>query len=200
LFVVLFIVGTSFFFSGNPDTDKSQDVVKAYWADSGHRDKLHIGWIFIGLSVFALLFFVAALRQRLRAADPDGFYATLATIGGALYATTTLVAFSLEDAIKTMSDDTFQKTVYPELIHAADDAGWVIHASGGVGISLLIIAASLAARRMGAVSSVLAWVSVVVGVLCLALVAFFPAFLMLLWLLIVSIGMFVRAGRAPESP
>jgi hypothetical protein len=199
LYVVLFIVGVSVGFNGEPDTSKSQDKVLAYWAKSSHRDKLAWGWILVGLGVFFFLWFVAALRQRIRAADPDGFYATVATIGGVVYATTGFAALSLEVGIKSMSDDTFHHTVYPELIHAADDAGWVMHAGGAIGISALIIAASLAARRMGAVPGWLAWVSVVVGVLSLGAIAFFPILLFFLWLLIVSIAMFIRAGRAPSS-
>src|SRR3954471_1929772 len=182
-YVVLFIAGTWLSFSGQPDTSKNPDKIRSYWSDSGHRDKLYWGWIMVGVGVFLLIWFVAALRQRLRNADNSGFLMSVVSIGGALYATTTLIAFSLETAIKTMSDDTFQHTVYPELIHAADDAGWVIHAGGSVGIASLIIAASVAARRMGTVSNWLAIVSIVVGVLTLGAIAFFPAFLIALWLL-----------------
>ena len=43
-----------------------------------------------------------------------------------------------------MSDDTYQHRVFPELIHAADDVGWVMHATGALGLAAMIIAASLA--------------------------------------------------------
>jgi uncharacterized membrane protein YhaH (DUF805 family) len=199
VYVVLFIVGAWFSFSGQPDTSKSQDKVIAYWKDGGHRDKVNIGWILVALGVLALLWFIAALRQRMRAADENGFLMSVATIGGVLYATTTLIAFSLETAIKTMSDDTFHHEVYPALIHAADDTGWVIHAAGSVGVASLIIAASIAAKRLGAISNGLAVVSIVVGVLSLGAIAFFPAFLIALWLLVASIAMFVRGGSATGS-
>jgi hypothetical protein len=53
----------------------------------------------------------------------DGLLTAVTTVGGAVYAATTLVAFSLDEAIYTMSDDTYNHAVYPGLIHAANDAG-----------------------------------------------------------------------------
>ena len=38
----------------------------------------------------------------------------------------------------------------PELIHAADDVGWVMHATGALGLAAMIIAASLAFMWSGA--------------------------------------------------
>ncbi len=40
-------------------------------------------------------------------------------------------------------------TVYPELIHAANDVGYTVHASGGAGAGAMIIAASVVALRTG---------------------------------------------------
>jgi hypothetical protein len=39
----------------------------------------------------------------------------------------------------------------------------------------------------------------VVGILSLGLLIFFPWFLAAIWILVVSIGMFLRAGRAPAA-
>jgi hypothetical protein len=61
----------------------------------------------------------------------------------------------------------------------------------------MIIAASLAALRARAVPTWAGWLGIVVGILGLGLVIFFPWFLVAIWILVVSIGMFVRAGRAP---
>jgi uncharacterized protein (DUF486 family) len=113
-------------------------------------------------------------------------------LGGAIYATTTMAAFSIEAALKTMSDDTFQHTVYPELIHAADDVSWVVHAGGSVGIASLIIATSIAAMRLGHVGRGLGITSIVAGVITLGAIAFFPAFIIAAWILITSIVTFLR--------
>ena len=44
-----------------------------------------------------------------------------------------------------------------------------------------------------------AWLGIAVGILGLGLIAFFPWFLVAIWILVVSIGMFVRAGRGPAT-
>ena len=153
----------------------------------------------IGLSIFFLLWFIAALRRNVSVGDPDGLLTSIVGLGGGVYAAVALVAVGLEAGIKTMSDDTYHHQVYPELIHAADDAGWVIHASGGAGLGAMIIAASLAGLRAGAIPRWAGWLSVVVGIISLFLIVFFPWFVVAIWILIVSIGMFIRAGRASAA-
>ena len=191
-FVVLMVVGSILLFGGQPDTSENQQKVLDYWADGGHRDKVNIGWLIVGLGVLAFVWFVAAVRRRILDQQPDSFLAGAATIGGGLYATSLMTAISLEVAIKTMSDDTYKHTVYPALIHAADDGSYVIHAGGGVGIATFILAVSIAALRAGSVPRWVAIVSIVVGVISLAQIMFFPIFLMLAWVLVASIAMFVR--------
>ena len=195
-YVVLFVVGVILFFGNQPDTSSAPAKIIAFYSDSGHRDRINIGWVVAGLGVFAFLWFVAALRQTvLRLEGDDGFLATLTTIGGVVYASLSLAALAVKAGIKTMSDVTYQHQVYPELIHAADDAGWVLHASGGAGAAAMIIAASLAGLRARAVPAWAGWLGVVAGILSLGLIVFFPWFVFAIWVLVVSIGMFVRAGR-----
>jgi hypothetical protein len=196
-YVVLFVVGVILIYNGTPDSSSAPAKILAYYSDSGHRDRMNFGWAIAGLGIFFFFWFVSALRQTVRRLEADdGFLTGLTAIGGAVYGALTLVALGIEVGIRTMSDDTYHHTVYPGLIHAADDAAWVIHAGGGAGLAAMIIAASLAGLRAGAVPKWLGWISVVVGILSLVLVVFFPWFLAALWILVVSIGLFVRSGRA----
>ena len=195
VYVVLFVVGTILLFSGAKGGDDPPSVVRAWYSDSGHRDRLHLGWVAVGLGLFALLWFVSALRRNVSAGDRDGILTAIVGLGGGIYVALALTAVSLEDAIKTMSDDTYHHQVFPELIHAADDAGWVIHAAGAAGLSAMIIAASYAFMARGTWPRWAGWVGIVVGVLALASVAFFPQLLFLLWILIVSVLMFLRPER-----
>ena len=195
IYVVLFVIGTFFFFGDAPEGGDAPAKFVDWFSDSGHRDRIHIGWVLMGLSIFFLLWFVAYLRRAVGRLDPDDLLANVVGIGGAVYAATALVAISLEDALKTMSDDTYQHRVFPELIHAADDAGWVIHASGAAGLAAMIIAASLAFMWARIWPSWAGWVGVVVGILTLFSVAFFPQPLFLLWILIVSVLLFMRPAR-----
>lgn len=82
------------------------------------------------------------------------------TIGGTIYAALALTAVAVSQGIRTMNDDTFQHRVYPELIHAADDASWVIHASGAAGLAAMIIAASVAFMSRGVWPRWAGWLSI----------------------------------------
>jgi hypothetical protein len=195
LYVLLFVVGTIVLFSGAKGGDDPPAEVIKWYSDSGHRDQVNFGWILIGLSIFFLLWFIAALRRAVSATDRDGILTTIVGIGGTIYAACALVAVALNQGIRTMSDDTFQHRVYPELIHAADDAGWVIHASGAAGLAAMIIAASYAFMARGTWPKWAGWLGIVIGVLSLAAIAFFPQFLFLAWILVVSILMFLRPAR-----
>ena len=195
-YVVLFVIGVLLIYNGTPDSSSAPGKVIAYYSDSGHRDRINIGWVLAGLGYFFFLWFLSALRQSIRRLEvEDGFLAGLATMGGVVYATLSLAALAVETGIRTMSDATYHHQVYPRPIHAADDAAWMLHASGGVGIGAMIIAASLAALRARAVPAWAGWLGIVVGILGLGLVIFFPWFLVAIWILVVSIGMFVGAGR-----
>jgi hypothetical protein len=201
-YVVLFVIGVIVTFSGAPDTSSAPAKIIAYYSDSGHRDRVNIGWLLGGLSIFFFLWFLSALRQAVRRLEgDDGFLTGVTSIGGVVYATLTLASLAVETGLRTMSDDTYHHQVFPELIHAADDVSWVLHASGGAGIGAMIIAASLAALRAGAVPTWAGWLGVVAGIIGLFLLVFFPWFVVGIWILVVSIGMFMRGGRpAATSP
>ena len=196
LYVVLFVIGTIALFDSAPDGDATPAKVIQWYSDSGHRDRVNIGWILITLAVFCLLWFIAALRRAVSIVDGEGILTGIVSIGGGIYAALAFASVALNTGIRTMSDDTYQHRVFPELIHAAGDVSWVMHATGAVALGAMIIAASLAFMRGGVWPSWAGWVGVVVGVLTLASIAFFPQFLFLLWILVVSIVIFLQSRPA----
>ena len=196
LYVVLFVIGTIVLFDGAPDSSAAPAKVIQWYSDSGHRDRVNVGWILITLAVFFLLWFIAALRRAVSMVDGEGILTGVVGIGGGVYAALAFASVALNAGIRTMSDDTYQHRVFPELIHAAGDVTWVMHATGAVGLGAMIIAASLAFMWGGVWPSWAGWVGVFVGVLALGSIAFFPQILFLLWILVVSIMMFLR----PHSP
>ena len=199
LYVVLFVIGTILLFSGSPDTSSAPAKVVQWYSDSGHRNRVSTGWILIGLSLFFLLWFVGALRRAVSLVDGEGILTAVVGMGGAIYVAVAAASVALTDGIRTMSDDTYQHRVYPELIHLADDVGWVMHATGALGLAAMIIAASLAFMWSGAWPTWAGWLGVVAGVLSLASVAFFPQFLFLLWILIVSTVLFLRSNSPART-
>jgi hypothetical protein len=194
-YTVLFVIGTILLYSGAPDSSSAPAKVIAYYSKSGHRDHVHIGWILIGLSLFFLLWFVAFVRRAVAAVDGDGVLTTVTTIGGAVYIAVGFAAVALNDGIRTMNDDTFQHRVYPELVHAADDAAYVMHATGAAALGAMIIATSLAFMWGGIWPSWAGWLGVVVGILAIFALIFFTTFPFLVWILVVSIVMFLRPAR-----
>jgi hypothetical protein len=196
LYVVLFIVGTILLYSGSPDSDSPPAKIIAYYSDSGHRDRISVGWIVAGLGVFFFLWFLSALRRAVRRWEgEDGYLTALSTIGGAVYAALAFAALAVNMGIRTMSDDTYHHTVYPGLMHAADDAAYILHATGGAGASAMIIAASLAAMRAGVVRSWVGWLGIAAGILALASILFFTQAAIAIWILAVGGLLFARGSR-----
>ena len=192
VYVVLFVVGTIVLFSGSPAGDAAPSKVIQWYSDSGHRDRVNIGWILIGLGIFFLLWFIASLRRAVMAVDAEGILTAVVTIGGSVYAAVALASVAVNAGIRTMSDDTYQHRVFPELIHAADDVGYVMHASGAAALGAMIIAVSLAFMWAAVWPKWAGWLGVAVGILAIGAIFFFTQFLFLLWILVVSVLMFLR--------
>ena len=192
LYVVLFVVGTIVLFSGSPSGDAPPAKVIQWYSDSGHRDRANIGWILAGLGIFFLLWFIAALRRAVGTVDAEGILQAIVAIAGSVYAAVAFASVALNVGIRTMSDDTYQHRVFPELIHAADDAGYVMHATGAAALGAMIIAASLAFMWAAVWPKWAGWLGVLVGILAIGAIFFFTQFLFLLWILVVSVLMFLR--------
>jgi hypothetical protein len=200
LYVVLFVIGVILLYSGSPDSSSSPARIIAYYSSSSHRDKINFGWIVAGLGIFFFLWFLAALRQTIRRLEGgDGFLTALTTIGGSIYAALAFVALALNVGVRTMSDDTFHHTVYPGLIHAADDASYMIHATGGAGAGAMIIAASVAAMRARAVPTWAGWLGILAGILGIFSILFFTQAAIGIWILVVSGGMFIRGMGGSDT-
>jgi hypothetical protein len=66
-----------------------------------------------------------------------------------------------------MSDDTYQHEVYPGLIHAANDLGYVLHSAGGAALGAMMFASSISALSTRAVPLWLGWLSVLAGLVAI---------------------------------
>jgi hypothetical protein len=198
--VALFIIGLYLMFNGEPDLSASPDKVIEYFGDSGNRDQINFGWLFAGLGLIFFLFFVASLRQAVSRFDRDGILGTLTALGGGIYAALALSAVALETAIRTMSDDTYQNQVYPELIHAAGDAGYIIHATGGAALGVMILAASIAFIRSNVVPKWAGWLGIIAALAGVTSVLFISVFVWMAWIVVVSVVLFVKGSGATAPP
>jgi hypothetical protein len=201
-FVVLFVIGSALIFDG-PSGDEPPAKWIAFYGDSGHRDRINIGWILAGLGVFCFLWFVASLRDTVRRAtvapESDGTLAFLVTIGGTAYAAVTLATLGEAVGVRTMSDDTFQHEVFPGILHANSDGTYIAHATGTAALAAMIFAFSITVLASRALPRWIGWFGLVAAVAALVSLLFFTMFVWLLWIAVTSVVLFVAARREPRD-
>src|SRR5690348_10249698 len=201
VFVVLAVVGSILLFQG--PSDSSPAKMTAYYQSGSHRTHFNIGWLLTGLALFSLIWFVAALRERVRASEqatPEQgtFLSTIVLVGGTVYIAVAMAGIALADGIKTMSDDTYHHQVYSGVIHAASDATYLLIVTGGAAMAALIFATSIAARRYAILPRWVSWFGFVAGVAAIVSIAFFTMLFWLLWVAVASISLFL-ASRRPAA-
>lgn len=200
VFVVLAVVGAIFLFDG--PSDSSPAKMAAWYGSSSNRMHVNVGWLLTGLGLFSLIWFVSALRERVReserAAPADGsLLSTIVLVGGTVYVAVAMAGIAVAGGIKTMSDDTYHHQVYSGIIHAAGDAAYVLVVTGGAAMATLVFATALAVRRYAILPGWLGGFGFVAGVAAVASLFFFTMLVWLLWLAITSITLFRQSRSAP---
>lgn len=202
-FVVLFVIGSALIFDG-PNGDEAPAKFIDFYGDSGNRDKINIGWILAGLGVFFFLWFVASLRETVRkatvASEGESMLGFLVTIGGTAYGAVTLVTLGEAAGVRTMSDDTFQHEVFPGIIHANSDGGYIAHATGTAALAAMIFAFSITVLATRALPRWIGWFGLVAAVAALLSILFVTMFVWLLWIAVTSVVLFVAARRESGPP
>lgn len=198
VFVVLAVVGSILLFDG--PSDSSPAKMTAYYTSSSHRAHINIGWILTGLGLFALIWFVAALRERVRESEQEGtFLSTVVLVGGTVYVAVAMAGIAIADGIKTMSDDTYHHQVYSGVIHAANDGTYILVVTAGAAMASLIFATSVAVRRYAILPRWVGWFGFVAGVAAIFSLVFFTMLVWLLWIAVASVSLFL-ASRPEGAP
>ena len=195
VFVVLAVVGSALIFDG--PSGASPAKMAAWYGRDSNRTHIDIGWLLTGLGLFALIWFVAALRERIHSSEPakDGtFLSTVVLVGGTVYVAVAMAGIAVAAGIKTMSDDTYHHQVYSGVIHAANDATYILVVTAGAGMAALIFATSIAVRRYGILPAWVGWFGFVAGLAAILSIAFFPMLVWLLWIAVASVSLYL-AGR-----
>jgi hypothetical protein len=200
VFVVLAVVGSALLFDG--PSNSSPAKMAAWYGSDSHRWHINLGWILTGLGLFALIWFVAALRERVRASEqaaPDDgtFLSTIVLVGGTVYVAVAMAGIAVADGIRTMSDDTYHHQVYSGVIHAASDATYILVVTAGAGMAALIFATAVAVRRYGILPRWVGWFGFVAGVAAIFSVIFFTMLVWLLWVAVASVLLFLQSR--PEA-
>jgi hypothetical protein len=203
VFVVLAVIGALLLFDG--PTDKSPAEMAAWYGSGSNRGHINIGWVLTGLGLFSLIWFVVALRERVLASEQTSpeqgtFLSTIVLAGGTIYIAVAMAGVALADGIKTMSDDTYHHQVYSGVIHAGNDASYLLVTTGGAALAALIFAASAAARRFEILPRWLSWFGYVAGVAAIFSIIFFTMIVWLLWIAVASVVLFLRSREAASAP
>jgi hypothetical protein len=181
-FVVVLII------TGEGPGDTAEEVIAYAGDNSGAIDALGL---FSLLSLIFLGAFLGGLFVRLQAVGARG-EATFALAAGAAFAVLFFVAMMLWyaplmelDAEESAAVQTTQAETYIGI----EDIGWFMLGGGGVAAGLMIIVASIGARRGGLVPAWAGWVGVALGIVGLATVTFIGILAWLLWMVVVSLLM-----------
>ncbi len=192
---MFFIVGLVVAENGQPSGDAAPAEVIAFYGQGSHRDRIALGWLLMLIGAFFFVWFLGALAHAVRRMTTDDLLARITIVGGTIYAAMSIAGGSLSTAIKTMSDDTYQHRVYPELIHLASDAGYVIHSGGGAGVAAMMVATSIAVLRSRSLPAWVAWLGILAGISAIFSIFFIPWIVIAVWLSVASIALFVASGR-----
>jgi len=182
-------------------SDSSPAKMAAYYGKASNRTHIHFGWILTGLALFSLIWFVAAVRERIREielgeSEQGTFLSTIVLVGGTAYIAVAMAGIAITDGIKTMSDDTYQHQVYSGVIHAAGDAAYLLVVTGGAAMAALIFAVAIAIRRYAILPRWVSWFGFVAGVAAIFSVIFFTMLVWMLWIAVASVALFLRSRSA----
>jgi hypothetical protein len=178
-FVVALII------TGDGPGDTAAEVIAYADSKSGEIDAIGL---FSLLSLLFLGSFVGGLYGRLQAVGAR-VEATFALAAGAAFAVLFFVAMMIWNAplieLDSEASSATQMT-QAETFLGIEDIGWFMLGGAGVAAALMIIVASVGARRGGLVPAWAGWVGVALGIVALATVAFIGILSWLLWIVVVS--------------
>jgi hypothetical protein len=188
LAAVTFVIGL-ILVSNSPDNNDTDAQVVAWYADHGHRVSILIGAYLLAFCGILFLWFVAGLRQRLRAAEgPGGRLANVALGGAVLFVGMLWVGAAALGAIpgaESLGDSSPLRTA--DIARFVPSIGFgAILIFGAFGAIALIDATSIVAMRTGILPKWFAWLGFVAAVVLLFAVVFLPMIALPIWLLAAS--------------
>jgi hypothetical protein len=195
LFVVFLVVGIAM--SG--DTGDTPDKIQSYYAESGNRAKEIAAFFLITGAGLAFLAFLGTLRELLvRAEGGPGTLSALVFGPGIAFVALLVTGNAISRAPAAVAEQD-QFTLDANTAEMLDAAGYLTIVGGIMLASVLVLAASTAALRTGALPAWLGWAGLIVAVAMLFAIFFFPILAFLAWVLAVSLVLTVAAWRVRDA-
>ncbi len=164
----------------------------AGYVEKDHRTAVFVAVALGLLSVFGLLLLLAGLRERLGGGvslTATVFWsASLLSLAGFAIGWVTVLTVPIARAF----GGTSVVVIDPALTYTITEIGWVImFGVGGTFLSVALVAAAIGAAQ--ALPAWLRWFTLIVGVIGLASLAWFPYFALLLWAVVAGVWLLASA-------
>jgi hypothetical protein len=197
LFVACFMLGLALI-SNTGDTTSG---VQSFYADSGNRAKEVTAFFFLVAAGIAFLAFLGTLRTMLDRGERGPGTLSGLIFGSGVVATTLIIAGAAISTAPAMlaGDQDFQ--LAPNTAEAMNWGGYLLLVAGVMTASIVVLATSMAALRTGVLPAWVGWIGLVVAVVMLLSIYYFPMIVFAAWILIVSLLMIVMAWKTePVQP
>jgi hypothetical protein len=197
IFLVLMIVG--FVISGSsPDPDASNAKIASYLGDDGNFGKNAAGFLIVLAATLVLIAFYASLRDRVvRAEGDNGRLGALAYGAGIANAVLLVLAIIVFIAPVLAAHDNGNHPIDPGIYRVTQTLGYMIWVASSVLGALVAWAVSAVVLRTGMLPRWFGWLGVVVGVVALFSLFFFPIFLFWIWIAVAGVLLALRPVTAP---
>jgi hypothetical protein len=202
LSVVCLVIGTLLVLSQPQDTASDAKIV-AYFAKDSNQVKGIAGFFVFLAGLLLLLAFLAALRERLVAAEGQpGRLGALAFGAGVASVPLLGTSMLLANATTFASNQTSKFHLDPNTFRLTADTAYVAWVAAVVISALVVWASSAVALRTGLLPRWYARLGILVGVIQLFALFFIPFFIWWAWILITSLLLVRRrsAVSAPNAP
>jgi hypothetical protein len=191
-FVALLIA--SFAVGGEPKeaSDGAQEVVDFY---SDNKESVQAGAAIGALAAVAMVFFFAYLRRVLIEAGQRDTLPTAMLVGAGILATGIGIDTTLLFAAAEAAED-----VDPSAILAIQTIWDNDFFPLAIGVSVILWSAGISVVRSGALPKWLGWIAIALAVISLSPIGFVAAMGLVIWILIASILLTVRARGGASAP
>lgn len=170
----------------NATQKTAQEIVDHY---TDHKDKEMIGAFLLGLAAVFFLFFAGWLRKLLREAEGTGGMLSAVSLAGAtVFAAGVGVGATIHFAVADLADD-----LDPVAIQAMSGIDYDFFIPFAIGMATFLLATGISVVRHGALPKWLGWAAIVIGVVAYSPAGFFAFMASLVWILVVSIILALRA-------
>jgi len=193
------LVGVMFVLN-QPQTKDSNAKIAAYFADHSHRVQGAVGFFVVLAGLLFLLVFLGTLRERLlRAEGQPGRLTTLAFGAGVASLPLWGMSMLLANAVSFTLSESSSFTLDPNMFRLVSVISYVTWVAALFVSSVLVWATSAVALRTRVLPHWYALAGIVVGVVQLFGLFFFPFIAWWLWIAVTSVLLVTRREFAPAT-